>query len=463
MNGYHFLWCLMLVVLAGCYPGPRYKKPTTSVPVTYSAQSGASSEATDLSTWWHYFNDNYLNELITQALTTNYDLRLAIEKIEETRTSYQIRAARLFPDIGVTSIVQRMRESNLIQDPTLAQDKTFSFFQLSFDATWELDIWGKLQRAKSAAYAEYQAQIETMRDVYIMLVSDVARAYIDIRSLQKKIDYVTALIEVDKRLLLLLQDRYHAGITSELPIPEQVRALAIAQAQLITLQEGLGQAINRLAVLLGVNPEDFVLACGEHEVPVAHEPLAVGLPSDLLRRRPDIRRAERVLAAATDRVGQAVAEWFPSFQLLASVGGQTNQANKLFSHSGLAWLIGPAIKWPLLSFGRVEFNIQEKRSVMRQALLSYAKTVLTALADVEFWLISYFATQERLHVVQEKLTAVVRERDLVCMLWQAGLDDELRYLLNEKQNVHIMLEVIDVQRSLSLALVSLYKALGGGW
>lgn len=464
MKLFNLGWLPVVMLLPGCMPGPHYKQPVATLPNSYtSAQLSGVQTTSDLSAWWRYFHDCSLNDLIKKAITTNYDLRLAIEKIEETRAAFQIQTAQLFPDSGALTIVQRIRQSNLVQNAANSRDKVFSFFNLGFYTFWELDFWGKLRRSRNAAYAEYEAQIEAMRDVYIVLLSDVATAYINSRSLQEKIDLTTSLVQVNQQLIFLLGDRYTSGLASEIPITQEQQELATSNDQLIVYEQALKRSITNIAVLLGTNPEDFVLVNGEHKVPYAHEPLAIGLPSDLLRRRPDIRSAERLLSAATDRVGQAIAQWFPSFQLIGSVGGQTNCIGQLFSNQGMAWNIGPAITWPFLSFGRIEFNIQEKKSIMRQALLQYGKTVLDALADVEIALIIYFSTQERLGVMQEKYAAVKRQRDLTYARWTAGLDAELSYLTAEKSRIQIGLELTDIKRTLSVALVAVYKAVGGGW
>jgi NodT family efflux transporter outer membrane factor (OMF) lipoprotein len=302
-----------------------------------------------------------------------------------------------------------------------------------------------------------------MRDVYIMLLGDVAKTYIDIRTLQKKIDLTQQQVDIDTKLLSLTKDRLQSGVASEIPDTEQQAALDDSKSQLVLLHTSFKQAVNRLAVLLGENPEQFVLQPGKHRVPESNKTLGIGLPSELLRRRPDIRKAESLLVAATEYVGQAIADWFPSFSLLGSVGTQVNKIPNLFTSGSISWSIGPSMRLPILTFGRIKFNVQAKKSAQQQALLAYCQSVVSALGDVENCLISYFNEKDRKNIIEEKLFAVTRERDLVSSLFQSGLDNQTDYLLAEKNRITTELTLTDVKQSVSTSLVSVYKALGGGW
>jgi outer membrane protein TolC len=215
--------------------------------------------------------------------------------------------------------------------------------------------------------------------------------------------------------------------------------------------------------LLGENPEQFVLQSGKHAVPQSNKTLGIGLPSELLRRRPDIRKAESLLAAAVEYVGQAIADWFPSFSLLGSVNTEVNKVPNLFTGGSISWMIGPSFRVPILTFGRIRFNIEAKKSAQKQALLAYCQSVVAALGDVENSLVSYFNEKDRMHIIEEKLFAVTRERDLISSLFQSGLDNQTEYLLAEKNRITTELELTNVKQSVSTSLISVYKALGGGW
>jgi NodT family efflux transporter outer membrane factor (OMF) lipoprotein len=453
---------LALLFFSGCKVGHRYHRPNIPVPDKFAQQLQASDKA-DLANWWTFFQDPYLNTLIEKALANNYDMRIAIEKIKEMRAIYRIQNAKLFPEVDGTAVATGNALSNKTLIDSYLPKTHFAYFQLGFDAIWEMDFWGKQQSARDGAYAEYQAGIENMRDVYIILLGDVAKTYIDIRTLQKKIDLTQQQIDINTKLLFLTKDRLQSGVASEIPDTEQQAALDDSKSQLVLLQTSFKQAVNQMAVLLGENPEQFVLQPGKHTVPESKKTLGIGLPSELLRRRPDIRKAESLLTAAVEYVGQAIADWFPSFSLLGSIGTQVNKIPNLFTNGSISWSIGPSLRLPILTFGRIKFNVQAKKSAQQQALLAYGQSVVTALGDVENSLVAYFNEKDRKNIIEEKLFAVTRERDLVSSLFQSGLDNQTDYLQAEKNRIAAELTLTDVKQSVSTALVSVYKALGGGW
>jgi NodT family efflux transporter outer membrane factor (OMF) lipoprotein len=442
--------------------GPHYKKPNVKLPNNYTEQQQASVRA-DLAQWWKFFGDHYLDELIQKAIENNYDLRIACEKIEEARAFYRIQNAKLYPEVNAVGDVHRTGYSKNYNQYAALIPKTNNYFQLGFDASWELDFWGKLRRARSAAYDNFQAQIEDMHDVYIILLSDVAKAYVDSRTLQKKIDLLNQQIAIDTELLALRDDRFTSGVDSQIPDVDQQAILDESKKKVITLQIELEQTINRIAVLLGLNPEDFIFAHGKHHVPMSHKIPAVGLPSELLQRRPDIRRAERLLAAATETFGYANTAWFPSFSLLGGAVFEANNTKRWLSNNSISWTIGPTLNWPIITFGRIKFDVQEKRSVQRQALLAYAQSVVTALADVENWLIAYFKSSDQVAILTDKLSAATTQRDLYATRFEGGLANKMDVLNAEKNRLDIERELTDAQQSVSISLISLYKALGGGW
>ncbi len=462
MNAHRASVIVVLAFLPACMIGPKYKKPSTALPQTY-ADARHSREVAELAQWWTFFEDPYLDELIKKALTNNYNLRIAREKIEEARAYYRIKDADLYPEIDAVGNVNRTGLSKNYNKYLYLTPKTANYFQIGFDASWELDFWGKLHRARAAAYADFQAQIEEMHDVYLILLSDVAKAYVDSRTLQKKLDMLNEQIAVDTNILSLRDDRFSSGVDSQIPDVDQLAALDESKKQALTIQIELQQTINRLALLLGINPEEFVFADGTHTVPLSHKTPSVGLPSDLIQRRPDIRRAERLLAAATESFGYANTAWFPSFSLLGGSIFEANKGSKWISGKSISWTIGPTLNWPLITFGRIKYDVQEKRSAQRQAMLTYAQSVVNALTDVEDWLVAYFKLKDQVAVLTEKLSAATTQRDLYASRFDGGLANKMDLLQAEKNRISIELELITTQQSLSSALISLYKALGGGW
>jgi NodT family efflux transporter outer membrane factor (OMF) lipoprotein len=272
----------------------------------------------------------------------------------------------------------------------------------------------------------------------------------------------TELLTVNQELLNLTNDRFYAGLNSEIPSLDQISTVNEIQNQLVQQQEILQQTTNRLAILLGQNPEDLTF-CANAMVPLSNIDPTLGLPSELLRRRPDIRNAERLVASATEHVGQAIAAWFPSFSLLGVLGFAANQGSKIFAGNSFTWSVGPAMSWPLLNFGRIKFDIKAKESLERQALLNYGNIVINAFADVENALVSYCTNNNQLQIITQKLSATSKNRDLVASLCASGLADTLELLRAERNRLLITLQLTNVQQSLSSSLIFVYKALGGGW
>ncbi len=453
---------LVLLFLSGCMVGPKYEKPSVKLPDKYAEQHQAGSQG-DLARWWAAFEDPCLSILIEKAIKNNFDLRIATEKIEEARAFYRIQDAKLYPDIdAIGKITRNGISKNLTQSASL-KESTLNYFQAGFDTLWEIDFWGKLRRSKQAAYNELQAQVEAMRDVYIILLGDIAKAYIDSRTLQKKIDLLNQKIALSTKLISLTDDRFYAGVDNQRADLEQQEELCELRNQLLILQTTFRQTVNKLALLLGEYPERFELAPGDHVVPQYKKNLGIGLPSELLRRRPDIRRAEKLLAAATERVGQAIADWFPSFSLLGLVDFEANKGSKWFSSNSFSWSIGPSVRWPIITFGRIQFNIDEKKSIQKQAFLAYGQAVVKALGDVENSLVAYFNGQKEVAVLCEKLLVATRKSDLAYEVFCSGLVNEIDFLLAEKNRLTIEAELTSAEQAASVALVSMYKALGGEW
>ncbi len=464
------LLVFLLMVLPGCMMGPNYSRPVVPVPQSFiQATLEAQQECMNLACWWELFDDDCLTDLVKRATCSNFDLRIAVARIEELAAYYQINRAKLFPEAdGAVNTNREHYSIQLAQYEFLpANQRTLDFLRCAFEVLWEVDLWGRLRRAYSAAYAEFEAQIEDARGVYIILVSDVATAYIDLRTLEKNIILLKERITVDTSLLALQRDRFTSGIDSNILVQQTLVQLEESKSQLPLLEILHAQTKQGLALLLGELPEGFVW--GEEDsrytaqIPHVDLPLEAGLPSELLRRRPDIRQAERLLAASTERIGEAIADLYPRFTFLCSVATESSNPATWFSAGSLNWFVGSTARWPLVNFGRVTYNIEAKRAVQRQALLAYCQSVVKAFTDVENALVLYFKEKERVEYLEKRLAALVKERDLTKELFCSGLVDQSRYLLAEKSRIEIEMLLTDAQRGVSIGLVTIYKALGGGW
>ena len=363
-----------LWILPGCLMvGPQYRKPCRPISTSY-AHAQHSSPCADLAQWWTFFNDPCLNSLISKAIARNYDLKVALDKIDEMRAQYEISKSKLWPEIDAFAVALRTQLSQQNCMPLQSNQTTSSsLFNLSsyleggIFTYWEIDLWGRTRHARDAAYAQLEAQVESMRDVYIMLLSNVATAYISIRALEKKIALQEERVKIDTALLGLTKDRLNAGLASDIPNQQEIQELQDTISTLITLKTTLEQTKNGLAVLLSENPQEFKLCTGAAEVPLSHKKIEVGLPSELLQRRPDIRQTERLLAAATENIGVAVADYFPRFSLLGAVGEATSRASHMTIPGSLSWSILPFVNWPLITYGRLKFTVDAKKAAERHA------------------------------------------------------------------------------------------------
>lgn len=475
---------VLLVLLSGCMVGPDYKAPETGMPSQFSEARngrGASGSDTDLCQWWKLFNDPFLDDLIAEAAANNYDVRIAVEKIAEARANYRVQSSYLWPEIDVTAAAVRTRNSQNFFSSSGTSTAgsalpTFqNFFQVGFDAIWEFDLFGKFRRSKRAAYDTWEASKENARSVLISVISEVARSYVSIRAIQRSIEITRNKIDADEEELLLTAELFDAGLSNEIQVEGMIATLDTERAALTVLETSLKQAIYALAVLLGRHPESMSSTFEESRpIPITWDKVPVGLPSDLLRRRPDIRQAERQLAAATEKIGVAVADLFPRVSLTGitfaggSLGGsgygyESGSFNKLLKHSSRAWSIGPAIRWDMIDFGRTYGNIAVQNSQQKQALLRYEQAVLFALQDVEGALIAYFEEEKREKFLSDQVEALARALQLTQDLYVAGLSDEQEVLNARKAMLEAENSLAGSQQALGSDLIALYKAIGGNW
>ncbi|MBM4065517.1 MAG: TolC family protein, partial [Planctomycetes bacterium] len=308
------------------------------------------------------------------------------------------------------------------------------------------------------------AAVENQRDVLITLLAEVARNYIEVRGYQRRLQIIYKNISTQQEAVEIVQARYNAGLSSEIDVVQAAALLATTQSQIPSLENPMKQAIHRIGILLGQKPGDLLTELTkESQIPRTTVMVPVGLPSDLLRRRPDVRRAERELAAATARIGMATADWFPKFSLTGSFGFQTEDINAFSIIHSRLWSFGPTVRWPIFDAGRIRANIRVQNARQEQALLNYEKAVLTSLEDVENALVAYTAEQVRRQNLTEAVNANRRAVELANELFSKGLVNFLNVLDAERSLCKSEEELVQNERSVSLNLVILYKALGGGW
>jgi len=458
------LFASLALFAGGCAVGPTYRPPPIAPPASWSeAQLGGTVDsAVQIVEWWKTFNDPELDSLIERAVEANHDLRIAEERLREARA---LRSGAVF-DFGPTGDVsagytkqQRSENAQIFLGP-LRTD----LYDAHFDAGWELDIFGGKRRALQSADAQFAAIEEDRRDVLVSVLAEVARNYVEVRGLQQQIAIARKNIEAQREVVELTRARFEGGLTSELDLRQAEALVATTQSQLPTMNTTLGQAAHRLAVLLGQEPGALIAELStEGQVPATPPEVPVGLPSDLIRRRPDVRRAERQLAAATADIGVEMAELFPKFSLLGSTGLQSLQSSNWLGGGSAYWSAGPMATWRLLDFGRIRARVRAANARQAQALVAYEKAVLASFEEVENALLAYGNEQVRLDALNQAALANRGALDLANALYTRGLGDFLSVLDAERSLYQTEDQLVDSQRAVTQNLVALYKALGGGW
>ncbi len=461
----------LVLPLAACTVGPDYAQPKPATPEAYREPLGKGLKPgqAELASWWTRLNDPVLTGLIERAVAGNLDLKEAEQRLREARAQRGVVAADQYPKVDAIGSASRARSSSNSDTGRLGADNSDfdgsgDLYVAGFDATWELDVFGRVRRNIEAAEADIASAAEARRDVLISLLAEVARNYVELRATQLRLEIAQKNVKVQQDSLDLATSRSRAGISSELDARRAESQLASTRSQIPRFEQDIRRAANRLAVLLGQQPGTITeeLAAASPIPPLPPE-VPVGLPSDLLRRRPDIRRAERDLAAATARIGVATADLFPRFSLTAALGLQSGEFSSWGDASSRYWSFVPGFRWPVFEGGKIKSNIEVQNAREQQSLIRYEKSVLTALEDVENSLVSYEREQSR----SSELDLSVRaERDAVALaneLYSKGLTD-FSAVIDAQRQLYLLEDLLAQSQSQQTTnLIALYKALGGGW
>ena len=426
---------------------------------------GLEEGEANLQTWWNVFNDPVLNGLIEKADANNLELKAAYARIKEARAHRGVKAGERFPDLNATGDARQIRSPHNFRPPTTQTSRSDSWFKFGGEGSWEIDFWGRIDRSVESADASLEASIEDYRDVLVVLYAEVASNYVEVRTLQERIKYIRGNIETQLKSLQLTKDRFKVGLAADLDVQQAQLNLSKTKSTLPTLQKMLVQTINRLGVLLGKHPSTLHDELGKPaSIPKPSEQITFGLPLDLLRQRPDIRQAERELAAQTALIGVATADLYPTFSLLGSLKVAANEFSDAISYSkSRMYNYGTSFSWNIFSGGRVRNQIRVEGAQTEQALESYEKTVLNALEDVENAMVSYIQERVRREDLEQSVTAARKSVEHVIILYKTGLTDF--------QNVQQM-ELFKFEQEDQLAeskgkviqnLISIYRSLGGGW
>ena len=450
--------------------GPEYQKPAAPVEQDWidSYDKRLLQELPRDPRWWTVFHDPSLTNLINQSYEQNIPLREAGMRVVEARAQLGITVGALFPqeqsfygDYRRSQISRRAVNSRPLLN--LGIPRTFDHWATGFDAAWELDFWGKFRRAVESAEASLDATVEEYDDVLVTLLAETASAYVELRTAQERRRLAEANIESQQGSLNIARARYDSGTTDELDVYQALTNVRNTQALLPVLREQERKAEIRLCVLQGIPPRDLGDQLGSGPIPKASPTAAVGIPADLLRRRPDVRRAERLAAAESARIGVAAADLLPQF----SIRGTINYAAEDFSHllgsKSFAGDISPGFRWDLLNYGRLRNNVLVQDARFQQQALQYQQTVLRANADAERAIVTFLESQEQVKFLSDAVDANQQALKIAIDQYQAG---ETNY----NQIFTLQAFLVDEQDALALAqqrvamgLISIYKALGGGW
>lgn len=464
---YMFLGPLMIIgaILTGCATvGPDYIPVSPDAPEKWHAEMDnglveAEPDPETLAHWWTLFNDPELNRLMQRAVSGNPDLQTAQSRIREVRALRGISRAGLFPVVDATAAASKQRSAT-----TGNSAEEIEYYTAGFDAGWEIDIFGGVRRSIEASQADLETLQENLRHVLITLMAEVALNYVEVRTFQARLDVILINIETQQETYDLNRSRYQAGIIDELALQESLRTLEGSRSIIPSIETGLSAAKNRLAVLLGKSPGELAHELDEKKpIPTIPITVAVGIPAETLRHRPDIRRAERNLAAQTARIGVATADLYPRFRLFGSIGLESIDSGDFFDWDNRFWAIGPGVSWRIFDAGAIRQNIEVHSARQEQALIAYQATVLDAVEEVENALVAYAKEQRRRDALDRAVMAARRAELLAMDRYKAGLVGFFNVLDTQRSLLVLQDELSQSNGAVTANLVRLYKALGGGW
>ena len=451
-------------LLQSCAVGPNYVKQELPTPDMWhqNMARGLSEGEANLQTWWTIFNDPLLDDIIQRATKGNLDLKEAFARIQEARARRGFAKGQFYPDANAGGFWERARTSEDFLPPNESLKFNENFAGVGMDGSWEIDAWGRIRRSVESADAGLQASLEDYRDTLVMLYAEIASNYMEVRTQQERIRFVKSNIETQKGSLAITRARFKAELTSQLDVRQAELNLARTEALLPRLQAQLVEAINRLGVLLGEYPS---VLYDELIVPVPlpdpSPQILVGLPSDIIRQRPDIRRAEREVAEQNAKIGVATADLYPTFGLGGTIGLAATTA--IFDDGNHTWSWGPFFRWNIFDGGRVRARINVEDARTQQAYVRYERTMLEALEDVENSMTGYVRELDRRDALNRSVIAAQKSVELVMIQYKTGLTDfqnvlDMERSLFEQQDFWALSRGLVIQN-----MIRIYRSLGGGW
>ncbi|HVT80725.1 MAG TPA: efflux transporter outer membrane subunit, partial [Phycisphaerae bacterium] len=449
---------------AACTVGPNYAPPAIAVENSYTLAGGGEAET---AAWWTKLQDKSLDGLVMAAARNNLDLRAAQARIREARSQRIAISGQDGPNLTADGGFQHQRFSqnaapfNAFNVPGFPWE--FNLYQAGFDANWELDVFGGTRRAVEAATATVEAGEEEKRAVLVSLEAEVARNYVELRGYQRQRELAQRNLDLQNQTLTLTRDRVKNGVGSELDVSRATAQVEQTAAGIPLFDRGEWQSLHRLAVLTNQPLEKLAYLRESNPIPVPPDSVVTGVPAELLRRRPDIRRAERQLAAATARIGQAQAELYPKFSLTGYFNLQSASIDDLLNWKSRAFSIGPAVAWPVFEAGRLRALVAVRNAQQEQALTAYEQSLQNAVQEVRDQLVAFTSERTRRDSLSKAVAADRDAADLAGKLYAQGLTDFLTVLDAERQLNEAENALARSDTDIDTSLIALYKALGGGW
>jgi NodT family efflux transporter outer membrane factor (OMF) lipoprotein len=444
--------------------GPQYCQPSAPVADQWvdSNDARVKSEPAQDCAWWTVFNDATLNSLIESAYSQNLDLRAAGARILQSRAQRNIAIGNLFPQ-SQTALVD-YAHAQLSKNLGLPlPSSTLGVWADGFNLSWEIDFWGRYRRSIEGAEADLNASVESYGDTLVMLLSEVATNYVQMRTYEQRLAYARQNVLVQKRSLELAETRFHNGRGTELDVKQAQSSVAQTESLIPPLITGRRQAANQLCTLLGMPVTNLGDQLPPGLIPSAAPEVAVGIPADLLRRRPDVRRAERQIASQCAKVGVAEADLYPRISLNGFVGFVADDFKDLFTSKSFTGLFFPTMQWNVLNYGRIRNNIKLQNQRVEESTFQYQQTVLNAGREVEDALTAFLQAQQQAKSLEEAVRDAQRSVELVLLQFQSGIVDFNRVYNTQTTLLTAQDQLATTQGNIALQLIQVYKAIGGGW
>jgi len=448
-----------LLAVAGCTVGPNYTRPDVLLPEDW--QSSAAAPTGDLSMWWTTLNDPVLDELIKRAQAENFDLAAAAARIDQARALRAYAAGENYPRIDAAGAYTRSRAS---ENGLAALPGERSLYSAGFDAAWEIDLFGRIRRSVEAAQAELQRAEMDYQAVRISLIAEIASTYVELRTTQSRIEYAESNLDIQKKTLELVQNRFDLQLAPALDVAQAKLILSNTESEIPSLRIAEAQAVHRLAVLLGTTPHTLrEIVTPPRPIPTAAALPAAGLPAELLRRRPDIRSAERALAAQTARIGAAEALRYPMLSLSGMLSLEASHISDMGDWDSRAFAFGPGVRWNLFDGNRIKSLTAAEEARTRQLAAAYQAIVLRAVEETENAMVGFAQEQQRAASLARSVAAAQESLGMVQTLYTNGLTD-FQNVLDTQRSLTAQQDRLAVsQGQIIQRMIALYKAVGGGW